>query len=105
CRALPHRFNVAVTMSSRRANSLPSQPISHRPSRSRSMTHRWRPALLAALFIGSAVLPFHAVPPPPAEPGIEFIGRGMVAGNALDLSGLNGKTICPATDADHTPPN
>ncbi len=69
------------------------------------MTHRWRPALLAALFIGSAVLPLHAVPPPPAEPGIEFIGRGMVAGNALDLSGLNGKTICPATDADHTPPN
>ena len=57
------------------------------------MTHRWRPALLAGLFIGSAVLPLHAVPPPASDPGITFIGHGSVPGNALDLSGLNGESI------------
>ena len=68
------------------------------------MTHRWRPALLAGLFIGTAVLPLHAVPPPASDPGITFIGHGAVPGNALDLSGLNGKSICPAPGPDEALP-
>jgi hypothetical protein len=68
------------------------------------MTHRWRPALLATLFIGSAVLPLHAVPPPAPEPGVTFIGRGLVPGDSLDLSGLKGETICPLPGPDDTLP-
>ncbi len=36
-----------------------------------------------------------AVPPPAPDPGITFIGHGSVPGNAVDLSGLNGRSICP----------
>jgi len=61
------------------------------------MTHRWRPALLAGLFIGTAVLPLHAVPPPASDPGITFIGHGAVPGNALGLTYAQFRALDSAT--------
>jgi hypothetical protein len=63
------------------------------------MRHRWRAALAASILAGYSVLTLSA-----ADPGVTLIGRGLVPGDALDLSGLNGQLICqldnPATCID-----
>src|SRR5262245_52412913 len=55
------------------------------------MRHRWLIVLLSCLLAGPSVLVISAADP--ADPGITLIGKGEIAGDALDRSGLNGQ-IC-----------
>ena len=59
------------------------------------MQHGWRASVLASILIGTAVLIGSA-----ADPGVTFIGQGVVAGSALDRSGLAGQQICQADDPE-----
>ncbi len=59
------------------------------------MQHGWRASVLAAVLIGTSVLTLSA-----ADPGVTFVGQGLVPGNALDLSGLTGQPICQIADPD-----
>jgi hypothetical protein len=59
------------------------------------MQHGWRASVLASILIGTSVLIVSA-----ADPGVTFIGQGVVAGSALDRSGLAGQQICQADDPE-----
>jgi hypothetical protein len=57
------------------------------------MQHGWRARALAAILIGTSALTLSA-----ADPGVTFIGQGLVPGEALDKSGLAGQQICRDDD-------
>ena len=59
------------------------------------MQHGWRAPALAAILIGTSVLTLSA-----ADPGVTFIGRGLVDGDAHDKSGLDGQEICREADPE-----
>jgi len=59
------------------------------------MQHGWRAAALAAILIGTSVLTLSA-----ADPGVTFIGHGLVKGDDRDKSGLEGQEICREIDPE-----
>ena len=54
------------------------------------MRHRWLAALSALVVIAPFIASVKA-----ADSGVTLIGFGLIPGNALDRSGLDGKEICP----------
>jgi hypothetical protein len=60
------------------------------------MQRAWLAVTTATVLIASSVFISAADPP---DPGVTLIGVGAIPGNAFDLSGLKGSTIC-AIDVD-----
>jgi len=59
------------------------------------MQHGWRAPALVAILIGTSVLTLSA-----ADPGVTFIGQGLVSGHDRDKSGLAGQQISRESDPE-----
>src|SRR5687767_7781790 len=58
------------------------------------MKQRWMAAVVAAMLVAPSVLTA-------VSPGISLIGVGLIPGDALDLSGLQGQSICQRDDENN----